>query len=111
MLRVRQSSLDTGGAATRPAPPRPVGAKFCGWGHCGPNSVASRTDDHDAGVAGGRHLRSPVGGAAYGSPLNTTTLPGPAFVPRTGPDVVRTIESCAAAVVGRQTSSAMMRDA
>jgi hypothetical protein len=27
-------------------------------------------------------------GAAYGSPLKTTTLSAPAFVPRTGPDVV-----------------------
>ena len=37
------------------------------------------------GGAGARHRRSPVGGAAYGMPLNTTTsVP----LPRTGPDCV-----------------------
>src|SRR4051812_45770503 len=43
-----------------------------GWGATKPNVSHTRTPLHGSPGAGGRTRRSPVGGAAYGMPRNTT---------------------------------------
>src|SRR5580693_561976 len=62
-----------------------------GCGQCGANLVASRTPAQLAAGCGGRHRSAPTGGAAYGMPRNSSTVPlatprtGPLAVPATGP--------------------------
>lgn len=38
------------------------------WGHTDPNVSAKRVPGHDRGGCGGRNLKGPTGGAAYGTP-------------------------------------------
>src|SRR5437899_1325383 len=59
---------------------------FCG--HAFENAVASRTPVHAIGLDGSLHLRSPVGGAAYGTPKNVCS--DPAVAPRMHPPVTST---------------------
>jgi hypothetical protein len=95
-LSVRQSSLDGAGVGAAGASPRPSGRKFRGCGHYRPKRVASRTSVHAAGATGGRQRRSPIGAAAYGTPLNVTMS---VAAPRTGPDEVCTVVKSAAALL------------
>src|SRR4051812_10012679 len=60
------------------------------WG-CGatkPNVSHTRTPLHGSAGAGGRNRRSPVGGAAYGMPRNTTR--SPSSTPWSEPSLVST---------------------
>ena len=68
-FRNRQSSEDAGGAGAPGAgggPNRPCMQSA-------PNSAAWRTPVHVAAGCGGRHRRSPTGGAAKGMPLKDAT--------------------------------------
>src|SRR5579864_3310474 len=75
IFNVRQSSL--------------CGAIFNvgGCGHGAPNAAAFRIPPHGFGGCGGFQRSSPVGGAAYGIPLNARTS---SPVPDTIPDSVLT---------------------
>src|SRR5690349_18495958 len=46
-----------------------------GWTHAGPYWVASRVPFHFGMGSGGFQRRAPVGGSAYGIPLNTWRAP------------------------------------
>src|SRR5262249_9154199 len=87
MLSVRQSSFH----ASLP----PIVSSPCG--HAGPNAVASRTFGQVGVGCGGFQRSAPIGGAAYGIPRNTASVPS--RVPRTQPPVV--ITASAGQVAGR----------
>ncbi|GAA2916543.1 hypothetical protein GCM10020221_10590 [Streptomyces thioluteus] len=78
-FRYRQSSFVLSGL--------PSSAR-AGWAHARAATVASRTTDHGVTGPGGRHRRSPTGGAANGIPRKT--LPRSVTRPRTGPASVVT---------------------
>src|SRR6266851_251384 len=71
------------------------------WAHGFPGQVAFLMPVHGAAGRGGRHRRTPTGGAAYGRPKNSRALP--AYSPRAAPLSVCTTsgagppEACAAA--------------
>jgi hypothetical protein len=66
-------------------------------------SSAERTPTHGAGGCGGRKRKEPIGGAAYGTPRNATTLPSAS--PSTTPCLVTT-------TIGRcRAAGAAVRDA
>src|SRR5580704_10798827 len=65
---------------------RPDGEAGCA--QCGANWVASRTPRQGAGGCGGRQRSAPTGGAAYGMPRYSSTLP--VARPRTWPSAVPT---------------------
>lgn len=68
------------------------------WGHTGAKCVALRMSGHGAAGSGGWKRRSPVGGAAYGTPRNCMTGPrislfSSFLIPRSLPLAVVTIGS------------------
>ncbi len=75
------ASTRSGRGSPRIEHPAGVNGVGPGWRALGANWVASRTPFHSAGGCGGFHRRSPVGGAAYGSPRKA--YPPSAATPRT----------------------------
>src|SRR4051812_36201208 len=57
------------------------------------NASALRTPLHGAGGCGARQRRSPVGGAANGTPLKTAIAPSAAVTPARSPSATRAVGS------------------
>ena len=99
MFRYRQSSLGGPGfpnvsAYTVTERSRLPLATFCM--HGADNRSAFRTPSHFWTGIGGRHRKSPIGGAANGMPLKAVTPPEP-LIPEMRPPSTRTSSSAAAA--------------
>src|SRR5262245_24177526 len=60
------------------------------WTQFAANASAFLTPSHRDGGCGARHRRSPTGGAANGTPLNTLTAASPAGEPASCPSDTRT---------------------
>src|SRR5690348_7637325 len=64
----------------------------------GPKRSALRTPVHAATGCGGFQRNAPIGGAAYGMPLNSSNPVAPAWMPESRPVSMRTIGGGSAAI-------------